>query len=125
MTKAYDRLGEILYALQNDKRIRALDLLRQGKNLQEIPKEIGMSRTGFQKVLESYTNTGLTYRMGNANRTVYKVSTLGEKVLDEFVPLGLRIIDEVKLQELGKLYKELIGTYGADAVTKRLKEVSK
>ena len=117
---AYYELGKIFNALSNSQKIKGLELIRQRKSLQEIPKEIGISRTGFQGWLEDYKDSGLTYR--DKPRT-YTVSLLGEKVLDEVLPVGLRITEEHMPEGLDKKVSELVKTYGKDTVIKKLEKI--
>jgi len=117
---AYNELGKIFNALSNSQKIKGLELIRQGKSLKEIPKEIRISRSGFQAWLDDYKESGLAYR---DKPRMYSISPLGEKVLNEVLPLGLRITEEYVFEGLDKKVSELVKTYGKDNVEKRLEKI--
>jgi len=73
-------LSVIFSALSSEERLTALELFGQKKELTEIAKHIGMSRSGFQKIVDAFRELGLIERSGH--RSYYKLSRKGEKILE-------------------------------------------
>ena len=117
---AYDGLGKIFNALSNSKKIKGLELIRQGKSLQEIPKEIGISRTGFQNWLDDYKESGLILP---SKHRAYSVSQLGEKILNDVLPLGLKITEDYVFEGLDEKVSELVKVYGKNNIVKKLEKI--
>jgi predicted transcriptional regulator len=65
--------------LSNDKRIYALELFSQNKELQEITKLTEMSRSGFQKIVDAFRDFGLIESTGHRSR--YRLSRKGSMIL--------------------------------------------
>jgi predicted transcriptional regulator len=103
-----DSLAKIFNALSSMERVHALELFGQNKELKEIAKLVGMSRSGFQKVVEAFRELGLVERAGH--RSWYKLSRKGEKVLEmvkEFEKKMEPIEKEIAIESIKKI------TYGS------------
>lgn len=82
-------LSQTFNLLSSEARLRALELFGQDEELSEIAKLAGMSRSGFQKVVEAFRELRLIERTGH--RSYYKLSRKGEKVLKMVIDFGRRL----------------------------------
>jgi hypothetical protein len=79
-TDRRDRLAGLFRILSAPARIHALELIKEGKSLDEIAKLIGMTRTGFQRVLNDFQSIELIEPTGH--RSYRHLSVKGQKILD-------------------------------------------
>jgi len=82
-------LAKIFNALSTEARLKALELFEQKKELNEIAKQIGMSRSGFQKIVDSFRELGVIERDGH--RSVYRLSREGIELLMSVKEFATRI----------------------------------
>jgi predicted transcriptional regulator len=94
-------LGEIFNALSSEARIKALELFEQRKALGEINKLIKMSRSGFQKVVDSFRKLELIEETGH--RSYYKLSVKGKMVLQMIRDFGNRLEPIEKMIAMQKI----------------------
>lgn len=92
-------LSKMFNVLSSEARLKALELFSERRNLMEIAEFIGMSRSGFQKVVEAFRELGLIEHTGH--RSYYKLSRKGEKISrlvkqfgDELEPIEKKIAGE-------------------------------
>jgi predicted transcriptional regulator len=80
LDKSVDYLSEIFKALSTKERIIALETLSQGKiNLKDLARKAGLSRSGFQNVLDDFRNARLIEH--TEHRSYYRLSIKGKRVL--------------------------------------------
>jgi predicted transcriptional regulator len=83
-------VSEILKALSTKERIISLETLSQGKiSLKNLAKKTGMSRSGFQNIVDDLRNARLIEQ--TEHRSYYRLSTKGKKVLDLLNELSRQI----------------------------------
>ena len=97
-------VGAIFSALSSEERLTALELFKERRQLAEIAKNISMSRSGFQKIVDAFRELGLIERSGH--RSCYKLTNKGEKILGivtdfgkQLEPLEREIVKE-KIREI-------------------------
>ena len=73
-------LGQLFSMLSSEGRLSALELFAQGMALGQIAARAGMSRSGFQKVVEAFRQLGIIERAGH--RSSYRLSAKGQKILE-------------------------------------------
>lgn len=73
-------LGLVFSALATEEKLRALELFGQRKELSQIAELVGMSRSGFQKVVDTFRKLGMIERDGH--RSYYKLSHKGQRILE-------------------------------------------
>lgn len=74
-------ISQIFKALSSKERVSALELFNKGElNLMEIANNVGMSRSGFQNIVNDFRNAGLIEQIGH--RSFYKLTFKGKTVLD-------------------------------------------
>jgi len=111
-------VSQIFEVLSSEARLKSLELFGQGKELSEIAKNIGLSRSGFQKVVDTFRELGIIEPSGH--RSYYKLSSKGEKLLHILVDLGNQIEPIEK-----EIAKEKIKTvaYGSGLTRKEIAEI--
>jgi predicted transcriptional regulator len=91
-----EALCKIFDSLSSESRLEALEFFEGNKELTQIAKLTGMSRSGFQKVVEAFREIGVIEPAGH--RSYYKLSSKGEKVLKLLRSFG---------EQLGPIEKEM------------------
>jgi predicted transcriptional regulator len=79
-------LSRLFSAVSTETRLSALQLFNEDKDLAEIAKLTGMSRSGFQKVVEAFRELGLIEYAGHRSR--YRLSAMGKNILALLNDLG-------------------------------------
>jgi len=97
--EARSHLSRIFRVLSTPERIRGLELIKEGRSLEEISRLVRMSRTGFQRVLDDFQSLELVEPAGH--RSYRRLSTKGEKILDlvkdfeeKLEPIGREVVLE-------------------------------
>ena len=74
-------ISEIFKALSTKERIITLETLSQQKiNLMDLARKVGMSRSGFQNIIDDFRDATLIEQA--EHRSYYRLSLKGKKVLD-------------------------------------------
>lgn len=107
----YEALSIIFNSLSTKERVMSLELFENGKmQILEISKASGMSRSGFQNIIEAFRQAGLIEQAGH--RSFYKLSVKGQKVMEFVRNLNNRLLpieEQVKKRQL----KASIAKFGA------------
>jgi len=117
-------LGQLFSMLSSEGRLSALELFAQGMALSQIAARAGMSRSGFQKVVEAFRQLGMIERAGH--RSSYRLSAKGQKIL-ELVREFAKQLEPIE-KEVAK-EKIRIAAYGSgltrEEIAKLAKEIGK
>jgi DNA-binding MarR family transcriptional regulator len=112
-------LARVFQVFSTPGRIKAFKLIKEGKSLEEIAGMIGMSRTGFQRVLDDFESLELIESAGH--RSYRKLSSKGEEIF-ELLEDSRRKLENIEMKaSKSKLLSLAERSYGAPALSK-LKE---
>lgn len=117
----YETLSRIFNALSTKERIVALEMFDKGKmKLTDVAEVAGMSRSGFQNVIDDFRDTKLVKQA--EHRSYYRLSSKGEKVLSMVEKLSGQLApleEKIKRQQL----KASITKFGAGLTEEDIKEI--
>lgn len=114
-------ISEILKALSTKERIIALETLNQGKiSLKDLAKKTGMSRSGFQNIVDDLRNARLIEQ--TEHRSYYRLSIKGAKVLDALDELN-RQISPLEKDTRREQLKASIAKFGSGLTEKDIIEI--
>lgn len=82
-------LAKIFSALSTEQRLKALELFQQEVKLVKVAKFSGMSRTGFQRVLNTFRELNLIQQAGH--RSLYRLTIRGRKILELVKDFGYKL----------------------------------
>ncbi|RLE65657.1 MAG: hypothetical protein DRJ38_03415 [Thermoprotei archaeon] len=117
-------LSRIFNILSSESRLRALELFEQSRKLNEIAELSGMSRSGFQKVVDSFRELGIIERAGHRSR--YKLSRKGRKILSLVRDFGERLEPIEKEIAMEKIKTVVYGSgLTKEDIAKLLKELER
>lgn len=98
-------ISEIFRALSSKERIKALgEFSKDNIKLNTISQQIGMSRSGFQNVINDFRDCRLIKETGH--RSYYKISLKGKKILETIDELT-RILQKLEPQERNQRIQQL------------------
>jgi predicted transcriptional regulator len=114
-------VSQVFKALSSKERVAALGKFETGKNsLLDIAKEVGMSRTGFQNIINDFRDIKLVEQVGH--RSYYKLSSKGTKVLSVVRTFGSMLSaleDQLKRAQL----KISLARFGSGLSEEEIKEI--
>jgi predicted transcriptional regulator len=114
-------VSQVFKALSSKERVAALGKFETGKNsLRDIAKEVGMSRTGFQNIINDFRDIKLVEQVGH--RSYYKLSSKGTKVLSvvrKFGSMLSALEDQLKRTQL----KISLARFGSGLSEEEIKEI--
>ena len=114
-------ISSIFKALSSKERLVTLENLSKGKmKLMDLAKKAGMSRSGFQSVVNDFRNVRLIEQA--EHRSYYRLSLKGKKVLEHIKKLN------VELEPIEKEYREeqlekSISKFGSGLSRKEILEI--
>ena len=123
--EAFDYLGQIYASLSDERKLRALELIRQGtKSAKEIAEEVDTSRPGLQKWLDAYRALGFIVLGEGRN---YKITENGSRALEEFVYTHLPLAKELAEKKLEMDSEDFLSKHNSEHnfgyIEKRIKEL--
>lgn len=117
----YESLSEVFKAISTKERILALEMFGKGKmRLTEVSKISGMSRSGFQSVVDEFRESELIEEAGH--RSYYKLSPKGVKVL-EMIRTFNSYLGPIEEQSKLRQLKASIAKFGAGLTEEDIKDI--